>query len=109
VLADLPNLASREAKGRAARGVTLRQDRPLVRLALDEQEPHEDELRPRLVVQGRVTGSSGAELAASAPPVVLKSLTLDPLTVADDELFKPKLAGQLNLPEFLKKGLARAL
>ncbi|HEY4159316.1 MAG TPA: amidohydrolase family protein [Polyangiaceae bacterium] len=106
VLANLPNLAARESKGQGARGMALRAEPPRVRLALDEQQPHADELRPRLPFDGRSTGSSGAELAAS--PVALKALTLDPLTVADDPHFAGKIAGQLNLPAFLKQGLSRA-
>jgi 5-methylthioadenosine/S-adenosylhomocysteine deaminase len=41
------------------------------------------------------------ELAAAHGPVVLQPLTLDPLTVADDDPFLTTLAAEANLPPYL--------
>ena len=46
--------------------------------------------------------------AASAPlSTILKPITLDPLTVADDPNFLLKIAGQPNVPEAVRNGLAQ--
>jgi hypothetical protein len=61
------------------------------------------DLRPHLPFDGELTMPvvKGATLSA----VQLKSLKLDPLTVADDGDFLNTIQGEMNVPSFVKEGL----
>jgi 5-methylthioadenosine/S-adenosylhomocysteine deaminase len=82
-------------------------DGPAWTLALDETEPSDVELRPRLPFSGPrdFTGPVG-------PPqdraVVLGPIALDPLTVVDDGDYLDRIEAQPNVPEPVRMGL-RAL
>jgi hypothetical protein len=96
-----PPAAPRLALGRPAAPVWL--------LALDEIEDTGVDLRPRLPLPGRSapTGASRAVTRAAAPlSTILEPMDLDPLTVADDGKFLQRIAGQKNLPAFLRTDLA---
>jgi len=73
------------------------------RLALEEQEHHNVELRPRLEIAGVQTGPSLA--AVKAEDVKVDSMTLDPLTIADDTAFAATFAAEINVPDYMKTGL----
>ena len=77
-------------------------------LALDELEPTGVELRPRVPLPGQ-TAPTGPSLVTAAPtkPLsqVIGPLTLDRLTVADDDGFLETIDGEQNLPA----GMATAL
>jgi 5-methylthioadenosine/S-adenosylhomocysteine deaminase len=76
-------------------------------LALDEQEDTAFDLRPHLPVAGARTGAKRLAAASlAAAPIVLKPLRLDPPTVVDDPAFLTSVAGQKNLPAYVKEGLA---
>jgi cytosine/adenosine deaminase-related metal-dependent hydrolase len=72
-------------------------------LALDEVASTGMDLRPHLPFDGELTMPmvKGATLSA----VQLKSLKLDPLTVADDSDFLDTIQTEMNVPQFLKTGL----
>ncbi len=74
-------------------------------LALDELEPTGLDLRPHLPMDGRPTMLAARGPAAAQGPPKLKSLKLDPVTVADDDSFLDSMAKQKNLPDYIKKGL----
>ncbi len=77
-------------------------------LALDEIEETGMEVRPRLRgARGRATGPRIDMTAVTAVPLstVLKPLTLDPLTVADDDDFLDAVELQRNLPATVRTGL----
>jgi 5-methylthioadenosine/S-adenosylhomocysteine deaminase len=86
--------------------------RPVWSLALDEIQDQGDNLRPRLPFNGPrdFTGPARAAVAAAAAPLstILKPITLDPLTVADDGDFLTAIEHQPNVPEPIRNGL-RAL
>jgi imidazolonepropionase-like amidohydrolase len=86
---------------------------PVWSLALDEIQDRGEDLRPRLPFHGPrdLTGPKRAlaKATAAAPlSTVLKPITLDALTVADDADFLDRIEAQPNIPEPVKKGL-RAL
>jgi 5-methylthioadenosine/S-adenosylhomocysteine deaminase len=70
-------------------------------LVLDHEEHEDFDLRPHLPgPNGRPTAElDGAERATTPLPDLLVPLTLDPLTVADDDRFVDALAKQQNLPK----------
>jgi hypothetical protein len=79
---------------------------PVWFLALDELEPTGVELRPRL--PGDDGRASGPRLrAARSVPLseLVKPMTLDPLTVVDDDDFLDRVAAQTVLPEFVRNEL----
>lgn len=79
-------------------------------LALDEIQDTGVELRPRLPFNGPrdFTGPDlAAPRAAALLSTILQPIDLDPLTVADDPDFLTKIANQPNLPDAVRKGLAR--
>ncbi len=80
------------------------------KLALDEFGGTGVEVRPRLPIDGqRATGPSlalAARLASKPVADVVKAMTLDPLTVADDSAFISALAAAVNLSDEMKAGLA---
>ena len=105
-LKDLPNHASKR-KSLSSTGAPL-----LARagarnegwvLALDEVTPTGMDVRPHLPFDGELTMPvvKGGTLSA----VQLKSLKLDPLTVADDSDFLDTIQSEMNVPQFLKTGL----
>ncbi len=84
---------------------------PVWSLALDEIDTGGVEMAPRLPFNGPrdLTGAERAPRAlAKAPPLstILKPITLDPLTVADDETFLERIAQQPNVPAPLRHGLS---
>lgn len=70
-------------------------------LALDELEPTGVELRPRVPLPGQ-TAPTGPSLVTAAPAKPLSQiigpLTLDRLTVADDDGFLETIDGEQNRP-----------
>lgn len=74
-------------------------------LALDELQPTGSELRPRLSgLRGGPTGPRLAKIAAAVPlSTILEPLTLDALTVADDEDFLDRVEAQPNLPVWVRE------
>ncbi len=105
-LKNLPNHASSRmflappAKPLLARGGRANESWVL---ALDEVTPTGMDLRPHLPFDGELTMPmvKGETLSA----VQLKSLKLDPLTVADDGDFLETIQGEMNVPSFVKEGL----
>lgn len=78
------------------------------RLALDEFEITHLVQRPHLTLAGLRTGPTDRPAAAAAPiSSLLSPMTLDPLTVADDETFLDRVAAQQNLPPYLAPALRR--
>ena len=111
---DLPKLARElEApKPKSVKRGALDAPEPVVwSLALDEIRDTGVELRPRLPFNGPrdFTGPERALLRAASAPLstILKPITLDPLTVADDPNFLLEIASQPNVPEAVRNGLAR--
>jgi len=109
---DIATLAKEIEKPRPApRRVLDAQVEPVWSLALDEIYASGVELGPRLPFDGPrdFTGPERAprSVLRAAPPLstILKPVTLDPLTVADDDDFLEKLAGQPNVPPALRKAL----
>jgi 5-methylthioadenosine/S-adenosylhomocysteine deaminase len=110
---DLPKLA-RELE--APRPMSVVRDaldapEPLVwSLALDEIRETGVELRPRLPFNGPrdFTGPERTSLRAASATLssILKPITLDPLTVADDPNFLIEIANQPNVPESVRNGLS---
>jgi cytosine/adenosine deaminase-related metal-dependent hydrolase len=76
-------------------------------LALDEIEPTGVELRPRLPgAGGRASGPTLAVAKAGQPlSSLVGPMTLDPLTVVDDDDFLDKVEAQTVLPDFVKTKL----
>ena len=85
--------------------------RPVWSLALDEIHDRGVEMRARLPFSGPrdFTGpdrAAGVPARASAPlSTILKPISLDPLTVADDEGFLDAIEQQPNVPAAIRKGL----
>ena len=110
---DLPKLA-RELEAPRPKSVVrdaLDAPEPLVwSLALDEIRDTGIELRPRLPFNGPrdFTGPKRTSLRAASAPLssILKPITLDPLTVADDPNFLIEIANQPNVPESVRNGLS---
>lgn len=77
-------------------------------LVLDQDEPHDENLRPRFdddaPLPVTIRMSTDAVPAAAAAPA-FRALDLDPLTVAGDPDYYPTLAGQRNIPQAIKDGL----
>jgi 5-methylthioadenosine/S-adenosylhomocysteine deaminase len=104
-LHDLPALA-REVDARHAGAVPV--DPNQWHLALDEMaltsfeaHPSEADLTPQRML-------SALGLAAVPLESLVSPIDLDPPTVADDRNFLDQLAQQMNLPNYLKTGLAQA-
>ncbi len=110
---DLPKLAREmeTPRSRATRRAVLDRQEPVVwTLALDEIQTTGTDLRPRLPLNGPrdFTGPERVSQRAAAVPLsqLLKPITLDPLTVADDPNFLAEMAHQPNVPEPIRTGLA---
>jgi len=79
---------------------------PVWFLALDEIEPTGSELRPRLPgAAGRTTGPSLATARAVPLSQLVSPMTLDPLTVADDNEFLDRVEAQAVLPDYVRTRL----
>ena len=111
---DLPKLARElEApKPKSVKRGALDAPEPVVwSLALDEIRDTGVELRPRLPFNDPrdFTGPERGLLRATSAPLstILKPITLDPLTVADDPNSLLEIASQPNVPEAVRNGLAR--
>ena len=112
---DLPKLA---LELEAAHAVTpkraaLDAARPVVwSLSLDEIQNTGVDFRPRLPFKGP-GDFTGPELrsakAVGSQPLssILAPVEIDPLTVADDPKFLARIAGQSNLPSFVRTGLPK--
>jgi len=105
-LKDLPK-AAKFAKAVPAALRRRAEKGPLTwQLALDELGPTGLDVRPHLPIDGHATMvAAKGTLAATAKPVPLKSLHLDPLTVVDDDGFLDLIARERNLPDFVKSDL----
>ena len=83
-------------------------------LVLDHDEPGGVTSRPHLPFKGRLTAmplmprEGEGPMLATRPPLSqeLEPETLDRLTVADDKTFLDRLSHQVNLPDYVKTGLA---
>jgi 5-methylthioadenosine/S-adenosylhomocysteine deaminase len=103
------NLGSGVKRGRPATQHAA--DGPAWTLALDETEPSDVELRPRLPFSGPRDFTGPVRPAAPADvarAVTLGPIALDPLTVVDDDDYLDQMEAQLNVPEPIRVGL-RAL
>ena len=104
---DLEN--SRSGPARAMADRIARSGPPIWFLALDELESTGSELRHRLPgAQGAVTGPRlGTAPNARAVPLsqLVGPMTLDPLTVADDDNFLDRVEAQTVLPEYVRSNL----
>jgi hypothetical protein len=104
---DLEN--SRSGPARAMADRLARSGPPIWFLALDELESTGSELRHRLPgAQGAVTGPRlGTAPNARAVPLsqLVGPMTLDPLTVADDDNFLDRVEAQTVLPEYVRNNL----
>ncbi|GLQ78849.1 cytosine deaminase [Mesorhizobium huakuii] len=78
-------------------------------LVLDQDEPHDLNLRPRFTDEAHmpllVRLSEAATPLAKIVPSALKPQKLDPLTVAGDPDYYPSLQAQMNIPAAIKQGL----
>lgn len=103
-LARLPELAREQED--AASDPSAAAAAPRLELVLDELDDTGFDQRPRLPLDGRLTGPD-LLAAAAAPPLstVLGPLELDPLTVVDDRAWLEEIGTQTNLPQFLRRGL----
>jgi 5-methylthioadenosine/S-adenosylhomocysteine deaminase len=112
-LLNIAKLAKDIEKQTGARAKTFPLNAPVApvwSLALDEIQDRGADLRPRLPFNGPrdLTGPkrASAKATAAAPlSTILKPITLDALTVADDEDFLDQIEAQPNVPEPVKKGL----
>jgi 5-methylthioadenosine/S-adenosylhomocysteine deaminase len=75
-------------------------------LLLEHEEPEGTALRPHLPLKGMETARLPVRALAAPLSELLTPLDLDPLTVADDKTFLDRLAGQTNLPEYVKNSLS---
>jgi hypothetical protein len=104
---DLEN--SRSGPARAMADRIARSGPPIWFLALDELESTGSELRHRLPgAQGAATGPRlGTAPNARAIPLsqLVGPMTLDPLTVADDDNFLDRVEAQTVLPEYVRGNL----
>lgn len=105
-LARLPELAGAlnraQARGVAFGTVAVKGGRSRWSLLLDN-EPDPARTVRALAPKSRFTPFSARAAAKVVPP----SITLDPLTTADDAAFIANLNAQRNLPDFIKQGLVR--
>jgi hypothetical protein len=103
----LPQLAHRAKLSAAATSQSDAAAPVVWRLALDELEDTGVDMRPRLPLPGHrdLTGASRA--AQAAIPDDLKPISLDALTVADDEHYLTSLAAENNLPTYVASGLKK--
>jgi len=104
---DLEN--SRSGPARAMADRIARSGPPIWFLALDELESTGSELRHRLPgAHGAITGPRlGTAPNARAVPLsqLVGPMTLDPLTVADDDNFLDRVEAQTVLPEYVRHNL----
>ena len=105
-LARLPELAREQED--AVRDPSAAAAAPRLELVLDELEDNGFDQRPRLPLDGELTGPD-LLAAAPAPPLstILGPLGLDPLTVVDDKPWLEEIGTQTNLPPFIREGLPR--
>ncbi|MEP6891479.1 MAG: amidohydrolase family protein, partial [Nitrospirota bacterium] len=111
---DLPKLARELEKPKPKKVVRAALDAPepvVWSLALDEIQDNGVDQRPRLPFNGPrdFTGPNRLSLRATSAPLstILKPITLDPLTVADDPNFLTVIANQPNVPDAIRTGLAQ--
>ncbi|HEX9933711.1 MAG TPA: amidohydrolase family protein, partial [bacterium] len=116
-LRQLPNLAAKLEKGPSKPKTKSRfgsfdpNSPPVWHLALDEIEDTGVDVRLRLPagLTGEVPPSMRVSRAPKKPlSQLLKPLTLDPLTVADDDEYLDRLDRQMNLPDDVKSALKEA-
>ncbi|WP_245272487.1 amidohydrolase family protein [Mesorhizobium sp. LSHC414A00] len=117
---NLPTLAKKQAKLPPSPLMTMAMDGARRRvfgqgptpradwtLVLDQDEPPDENLRPRFDSEAPLPGTirMSAMPTATKAPAVLKPLELDELTVTGDPGYYPALAGQRNIPQAIKDGL----
>jgi len=112
--ADLRTLAREIEKPKVRKAALTAADapRPVIwSLALDEIKDTGVDQRPRLPFAGPrdFTGPSLQVANATSSPLsmILGPIELDPLTVADDENFLARIAGEPNVPAAIRTGLAQ--
>jgi hypothetical protein len=103
-LSRVPTLLADEAKGQRVPGPDVKaMHTPRLQLALDEQHLGHFALRPRLSLNGQVTGPDAvADAKKVVPP---KAQDLDPVSVADDTKYADLLQTQKNISAAVKAGL----
>lgn len=113
-LLNLPKLAGELEKPtpKPTRRVALDAPEPVVwTLALDEIQETGTDVRPRLPLKGPrdFTGPMRVSQRTAAIPLskLLQPIALDPLTVADDPNFLTEMANQPNVPDLIRRTLAR--
>jgi 5-methylthioadenosine/S-adenosylhomocysteine deaminase len=107
---DLPRLATEIEKPTVVRRALDAPEPVVWSLALDEIQPTGIDQRPRLPFNGPndFTGPETATPRAATPlSELLEPIVLDPLTVADDRSFLAAIKTQQNVPEAVRKGLAK--
>ena len=105
-LQRLPTLLADEKRGQGTAGRSLTAAaKPEMRLALDEEHLSGFALRPRLPLAGQHTGPDARILTAAAAAPPPKSLSLDPVCVADDAAYGGRLQSQMNLPPAFEQAL----
>lgn len=112
-LARLPDLA-RELEHRGVRAAADpralfdAREPPVWFLALDELEETGLDLRPRLELDGAMTGPTRAAVRDATPiSQIVTAMKRDPLTSADDSDFVERLGAEGNLPQGYGAALAR--
>ena len=111
---DLPQLARELEQPRSIKGMRAALDTSeavVWSLALDEIQDTGVDLRPRLPFNGPrdFTGPERVSARAASAPLstILQPIELDPLTVADDPTFLSDIASQPNVPEAIRRALAK--
>ncbi len=79
-----------------------------IRLAVEGLVDNEMSPRPHLPFRGTLTGPNppGTRAVVGATPTDLPALKLQPLTTVDDAGFFKTIAGEMNLPDVVRDGLA---
>ncbi len=107
-LSHLKTLAENiEARDTAfARGMIDDTAEPIWVLALEQDEVEDARIRPSLSFEGEATGFETPFEAVNYVQVLADvQITLDPLTVVDDDRYFELLAYQMNLPDYIKTDL----
>jgi 5-methylthioadenosine/S-adenosylhomocysteine deaminase len=105
VLGHLGSATERATKAAARRAAAAG---PVWTLALDETEPSDVELRPRLPFNGPRDFTGPSVVSPRAAPMraaVLSPIDLDALTVVDDQNYLDQMDAQPNVPEAIRSGL----
>ncbi|MHA2426943.1 MAG: S41 family peptidase [Candidatus Hermodarchaeia archaeon] len=107
-LSDLKTLAENiEARDTAfAMGMVDAAAEPIWVLALEQDEIEDAQIRPTLFFEGEATGFETPFEAVDYIAVLSDvQITLDPLSIVDDDEYFENLAYQMNLPDYIKTDL----